>query len=264
MHRISWRLAAALALVAAAACRPDFELKNFTTNEALYSASFAAFQHHHWDDASTGFEKLTSDLPVRDSLLPRSYWYLAQSHAHMDEYLLAAQSYSRLVESFPEDSLAPPAALESARSYRKLWRKPGLDPTYGETALASYNTFMGLFPTSPLVPQAQREIGDLEDWFAQKDYDAGMYYFRRKFWDSGMIYFKDAVDKYPNTPTAKLSLERLAESDKAIRYNDDAADACAQLHLKYKPDAEIQRICAGVAAPAASDTTRPAAKPPAR
>ena len=106
-------------LVAVAACRPEFQLKNFTTNEALYTASMREYQRHHWDNAVAGFEKLTTDLPPRDSLLPRSYWYLASAHEHMGEHLLAAQSYNRLVETFPEDSLADDAALEAARSYRR-------------------------------------------------------------------------------------------------------------------------------------------------
>src|SRR5206468_10462727 len=103
MHRNSWRLAAAFSMVAAAACRPEFQLKKLTTNEALYAASLTEFQHHRWDNAVSGFEKLTTDLPARDTLLPRSYWYLASAHEHMSENLLAAQSFSRLVESFPDD-----------------------------------------------------------------------------------------------------------------------------------------------------------------
>ena len=73
----------------------------------------AEYQKHHWDNAITGFEKLTTDLPPRDSLLTRSYWYLASAHERQGEHLLAAQSFSRLVESFPEDSLADDAALEA-------------------------------------------------------------------------------------------------------------------------------------------------------
>src|SRR5579871_2652884 len=144
MRQTVWTFVAASLLLASAACHPEFQLKNWTTNEALYTASLAEYRAHHWDNAVTGFEKLTTDLPARDSLLPRSYWYLASAHEEIGEYLLAAQSFSRLVESFPDDSLAPKAGLEAARSYARLWRRPELDPTYGETALASYNTLIGL------------------------------------------------------------------------------------------------------------------------
>ena len=266
MHCRSWRLAATLALLAVAACRPEFQLKKLTTNEALYTASFHEYQRHHWDNAVTGFEKLTTDLPARDTLLPRSYWYLAEAHQHLGEYLLAAQSFSRLLESFPEDSLADDAGLEAARSYKKLWRKPALDPTYGETALASYQTLIGLYPTSPLVPVAQKEIGDLENMFAEKDYIAGMYYFRRKCYDCANIYFQDVLSKYATSPTAKQAGVKLVESFKKINYKADAQDMCAQLRQKYPGDRDVEGVCRGVAPPAAAkaDSVPPApSKPPA-
>lgn len=249
----------------AAACRPEFQLKKFTNNEALYTASLREYQRHHWDNAVSGFEKLTTDLPPRDSLLPRSYWYLASSHEHMDEHLLAAQSYNRLVETFPEDSLADDAALESARSYRRLWRKPELDPTYGEYALSSYNTMIGLYPNSPLVATAQKEISQLENWFAIKEYEAGDYYFRRHAYDSGIIYFKDILTKYATAPKAFDAALRLVQSYKAIHYREDASELCTQLRQRYQTDRRVRDTCSGVpdVQAAKADTTSPA-KPPER
>jgi len=266
MHRFPRRLVTALCLVGAAACRPEFQLKNFTSNEALYTASLRAYNRHHWDDAVSGFEKLTTDLPPRDTLLPRSYWYLASAHDHMDEHLLAAQSYDRLVQTFPEDSLADDAALETARSYRRMWRKPQLDPTYGETAMASYNTLIGLYPSSPLVPAAQKEIAELENWFAIKDYDAGAYYIRRKDPYSAIIYLKDILTKFANTPKAFDAALRLVEVYKDVHYKDDASDMCTQVRQRYPNDKRVEEACRGIPnAPAArADSGQAtAAKPPA-
>jgi outer membrane protein assembly factor BamD len=251
--------------MAGVACRPEFQLKNLTTNEALYSASLSEYKHKRWDNAVSGFEKLTTDLPARDTLLPLSYWYLASAHQRMGENLLAAQSYGRLVESFPDDTLADDAALEAARSYKRMWRKPQLDPTYGETALASYNTLIGLYPNSKLIPQAQKDIAELENWFAIKDYDAGMYYFRRKAYDSAILYFKDDLTKYATAPQAHDAGLRLVQAYKAIRYREDASELCAQLRERYREDRDVQRVCTGVAPPTAKpdSTPPPPAKPPA-
>ena len=264
MARHSWTVVAALALLAAAACKPDFDLKKLTSNEALYKASLAEYNHHSWDNAVTGFEKLTTDLPARDTLLPRSYWYLASAHERMDEHLLAAQSYSRLVETFPEDSLADDAALEAARSYRRLWRKPELDPTYGETALASYNTLIGLYPNSPLVATAQKEIGELENWFAIKDYDAGNYYYRRKAYDSAILYFKDILTKYAATPKAYDAALRLVDSYKAIHYREDASELCTQLRQRFPRENRVRETCQGIpdVALTKADSTPAPPKPP--
>src|SRR5262249_1298387 len=154
---------------------------------------------------------------------------------------LAAQAYSRILESFPEDTLAPSAGLEAARSYARLWRRPQLDPVYGETAIASYNTLIGLYPQSPVVKTAEREVADLENRLAIKDFEAGDFYFRHKFYDSGIIYFKDVLTKYGTTPTARVAEMRLVEAYKAIKY-PDAADHCATLRARFPNDRDVERV----------------------
>ena len=260
-------------LLAVAACHPDFQVANYATTDKLYRAAMDEYAARRWDNAVLAFEKLTTDLPARDTLLPRAHWYLAKAHAEQGEHVLAATSYSRLVESFPDDTLSDDAALEAARSYRKMWRKPALDPTYGETALATYNTLLGLYPQSPLIPAAKKELSDLEEMFAQKNYISGMYYFRRKAFDSGIIYFKEILTKYPQSATSRLAQLRLVDSYKEIRYKEDAADACAVLRRSYPDDAEVKTACAGIATPvvtpmpaagnAPPSTTGPPTTPPA-
>lgn len=265
MHRTIWRLVAALILVAAAACRPEFQLKKISGlgNEALYAASLREFQRRKWDNAVAGFEDLTTKLPARDTLLSRSYWYLASAHQRLREYLLAAQTFNRLVETFPEDSLADDAALEAARSYKKLWRKPDLDPTYGETAFATYNTLMALYPDSPLIPQAKAEVDTLNDWFARKNFITGIYYFNRKAYDSGNIYFKDILTKWPESPTARGAAVQLVKSYRAIRYTADASELCTQLRMKYPNARDVEDACRGVpTTTTASDSAATAKKPP--
>jgi len=248
-------LAAAAGL---SACRGGFHINRFPTNDALWAAAVTEYQKHRWGNAIAAFEKLTNDLPARDTLLPRAYWFLASAHTHQRENLLAAQSYTRLYESFPDDSLADEAALEAARSYRRLWRKPGLDATYGETALATYNTLLGLYPTTPYADAAKREIADLEQWFATKNYQTGMFYFRQKLYDSAIMYFKYVLERWPESPRSRDALLRLAEAYRAISYREDFNETCARLRSGYPSDPETARLCAGVHT---ADTTAAAPRP---
>ncbi len=236
-------------LFAAVGCHPDFQVTKFSTNETLYRAAAQEFAAGRWDNAVAAFEKLTTDLSARDTLLPRAYWYLARAHDEREEFVLAATSYSRLVESFPDDTLSDDAALAAARAYKRMWRKPALDPTYGETALATYNTLLGLYPTSPFIADAKKEVAALEEMFAQKNYISGMYYYRRKAYDSGIIYFKDVLVKYPASVTSKAAQLRLVDSYKAIRYREDAADTCATLRKTYPDDPEVRVTCEGIVTP---------------
>ena len=249
-----WHFSALLILLpAVAACRPTFQLRRYTSDTALYQASLREFERRRWGNAVMGFERLTSTLPARDSLLPRSFWYLAKSQQGRREWLLAAQSFSRLVEGFPEDSLADNAMLESARSYRRLWRKPTLDSQYGETALATYRQFLGLYPDSPLIKTANDELRGVEEWFAIKNFEIGRHYLRRKMYDSAIIYFRDVMRLYPEAPTARRAGLRMVQAYRSIKWSDEAKEVCTTLRRQYPSDQEVRSACGEVTAAVAPD-----------
>jgi outer membrane protein assembly factor BamD len=135
-----------------------------------------------------------------------------------------------------------------------LWRKPTLDPQYGQTALATYRQLLTLYPDSKLVPEAARQIADLNAMFAQKDYNSGDYYLRRKAWDSAIIYFKDVVKTYGNTPRARDAYLRLAEAYRAIHYREDVNETCTVLRQRYPSDREVREVCGAAPATVARDT----------
>ncbi|HUQ82039.1 MAG TPA: outer membrane protein assembly factor BamD [Gemmatimonadaceae bacterium] len=234
---------ASIALIFAAACSPAFKLSRYKTNDVLYTAAMREYRARHWDNSIQAFERLTLNLPARDSLLPRSYWYLATAHGRKEEHLLAAQGYARLNQTFPDDSLADDAMLAEANEYAKMWRKPALDAQYGQTALATYRSMIELYPDSPLAPQATAGISRMLEWLASKDYLTGVHYVRRKAPDSAILYFKDVIKNYPETTRAREAYLRLVEVYRSINYRDDARDACATLHQKYPSDREVRTIC---------------------
>jgi outer membrane protein assembly factor BamD len=225
------------------ACGPRFRLSNFPTSEALFQAGKREFDARRWDHAVTAFERLTLDLPARDTLLPLAHYYLAQAHVGRGEYLLAAQAFNRLSESFATDTLADEAKFEAARSYQRLWRKPELDPNYGELAMATYQELLALYPDSELLDEAQAEINRLNEWFAAKDYETGVHYFRRKAYDSAIIYFRDVVRLYPQTDKARQAYLRLAQAYEIIRYREDKTEVCSTLHDRYPRDRDVLDVC---------------------
>jgi outer membrane protein assembly factor BamD len=250
------RLLAIASLVMAAGCHKNgFQPLKFPSHQALFDASVKELKLHHWDHAVAGFEKLTTDLPARDPLLPESYYYLGQAHYGHREYILAAQSFSRVAENFPEDSLADRATYETGVSYAKLWRRPGLDPEYGETAKSTFQSFLAAYPDSPLRDSAVKQIDRLDAWFAIKDYNNGVTYYKRKAYDSGIIYFRDVVKDYPKTDGARKSLVRLVQSYRAIKYKEDVAETCGTLEQRFPGDKDAAKACKGVKATIVADTT---------
>lgn len=248
-----------VSVAAVTACSSGFKVSRYPTNDRLFAAGVAEFNNKKWDHAVTVFEKLTFDLPARDTLLPLSHWYLAKSHSGRNEHLLAAQAYNRLAESFATDSLADDAMYEAAREFQALWRRPTLDAQYGEQALAAYQSLLGLYPDTDRQKDALSQIDTLQEWFASKDYESGMYYYRRKAYDSAIIYFRDVIKNYPETDKAREAFLRLATAYDVIRYREDKQEVCATLAAKYPDDKEVLATCGppptDVPGTSATDTT---------
>jgi outer membrane protein assembly factor BamD len=242
-----------LALVVMTACQHPFDPKVYESNpESLFATSLKLFNNHKYDDAAKGFELLTHDLPARDQLLPLSYYYLGQSQEKNGDHLLAAQSFTRIGESFPDDSLAPTAYLAAGRSYSKMWRKPELDPTSGTSAMNTLQSLIELYPDSHLVPEAKALLAKLDNMFATKDLEVGEHYIRRGAYDSAIIYLKDVIKDHPEAAATRTAYLKLLEAYRDIKYTADAHDLCTAAVKAYPNDREVRQQCDSASSAAAS------------
>lgn len=245
----TFAVALGLAAGSALACGPSFRVSQFPTTESLFDAGVRQLNIRKYDNAVLVFEKLTLELPARDTLLPLSHFYLAKAHGGRGEHLLAAQAYNRLAESFATDTLADVALYFAGRELQSMWRSPLLDSQYGSEAAATYQQLLGLYPDSRYRDSVNHQLTVLQEWFATKDYEgAAMHYFRRKAYDSAIIYLRDVIARYPETARARDSYIRLAMAYEAIRYKDDKADVCNTLRTKYPADREVATVCGPVTA----------------
>jgi len=250
------RLWLALLLFAAPlACRPAFNVKSYPDPDKLWNVAMAEYKAGRWDNASKAFEQLTLQLPARDPRLPRSYYYLAQSQTKNHEYLLAAGTYNRLIDAFPQDTLVDDAFFLSGKAYQHEWRLPQLDATYGKSAVTAYESLLASYPDSPYSQRAKNELAKLDEWFAEKDYDTGYLYLKRKAFDSAIIYFKDVIRLHPNAPKTRDAYLRLLEAYRAIKYTEDARDLCEAMRKAYPNDRDVSHDCGPAPATPATPAT---------
>jgi outer membrane protein assembly factor BamD len=245
MIRLTSGTARALPLVAvclAAACH-RFDPRAYTVPEDLYQASMHQFRTGHFDKAKEGLQMLSFAVGQRDTLYPLARFWLAETYFSQGDYVTAAQEFRRVADEDPNHRLAPTALLRAGDSYSKLWETPDLDPTNGETALATYQELAGRFPNSDAARIATTRLAALNERFAQKELDIGVFYFKRNAFDSAILYFKDLIANYPSTALVPTAYIYIVRSYHAIGYTDQETQFCNAIRQFYPKLGDLQRYC---------------------
>src|SRR6266699_1680897 len=211
-------LALGIALSGLAACHHGPRLAPVVQPDVQLANAMDLFHHGDFRRAQAILQRLTFDLEPGDPNLPQIRYYMAECSFQMGDYVQAVSDFRKVSDEFSTTEYAPLALLRAGDANLRLWRRPELDPSYGETALAIYQELAGRFPDSDAAARAQMHTQQLKEWFSQKDYKNGMFYFRRRAYDSAIIYFKDVIATYPGTSRVPDALMRLVDSYRVIGY----------------------------------------------
>ena len=233
-----------------------FKISDYPDERDLYRESLRRLEAGDGRAAISGFERLTLELPARDTLLPRSHYYLGRAHEQEKEWLLAAQAYARLSSLFPDDTLADDGLLRAGRAYATIWDDPELDPTYGHSAIAMFRSLIDTYPSSPLAAEAERGIAAVEAQLAEKDFRNGEHY-RRRSAHSAIFYYKAVIAGYPNAPRVPDAYAKMAAVYKSIGYAEDFKETCDAARERFATHPAVREACAG------APTGSPAVPPPA-
>jgi outer membrane assembly lipoprotein YfiO len=247
-------VALAVALTGLAGCHPRGRVPRAAPppppTDVDMARALNLFRHGDFRKAQPIFQRLSFDLPPGSLDLAQVRYDIAETSFQLGDFVQAASDFRKVADEFSTTAYAPLALLRAGDANLRLWHRPELDPSYGETALAIYQELAGRFPDSDAAARARLHVRRLENQFAEKTYKTGIFYMRRKAFDSAIIYFKDVIANYPNTARASDALLRLVESYRAIGYKQELQETCDHLRRFYPNATGLNRAC-----PAAADST---------
>src|SRR6266446_1147520 len=229
MQRMIGTLALAVALTGLAACHPRGRVPRaapVVEPAADLVRGLNLFRHGEFRRAQIIFQRVGFQLPPGSQELAEANYYLAECYFQLGDYVQAASEFRKVADEFSTSAYAPLALLRAGDANLRLWHRPELDPSYGETALAIYQELAGRFPDSDAAGRARIHVGRLQNQFAEKTYKTGIFYLRRKAFDSAIIYFKDVIANYPTADRASDALLRLVDSYRAIGYKQELQETC--------------------------------------
>jgi len=241
-----------IAGVAVAACHHGARVAPAPDLVVELARARAQFRRGDFGKALLSFRRLTYQLTATHPEMVEVQYHLAECLFQTGDRVQAAHDFRQVADQYPASAFAPVALLRAGDANLRLWRDPELDPSYGQTALAIYQELAGRYPGTEAAARAQAHVQQLREWFSQKDYKNGMFYFRRRAYDSGIIYFKDVIATYPGTARVPDALMRLVDSYRVIGYADELKETCAHLRRFFPQTAGLDRSC-----PADSSTATP-------
>ena len=245
--RVTWTLAAA-------ACHHGPRVQPAPNPVAELARARDLLHHGDFAKALMALRRLSYELGPTQPELAEVQYDLAECAFQTGDRVQAAHDFRQLADQFPGSPYAPLGLLRAGDANLRLWRDPELDASYGESALAVYQELAGRYPGTDAATRAQLHVQQLREWFAEKAYKNGMFYFRRRAYDSAVIYYKDVVANYQGTTRVPDALMRLVEAYRAIGYADELKETCGALRKYYPRTARLNESCP---APADSSAAPP-------
>ena len=200
-------------------------------------------RHGKWGDAAKLVDRLLLEFPPGDSRIARAHYYLAEAYYAQGRHLEAAREFRKASDETPNDPIAPEALLRLGDVYSDLWRRPELDPTYGQTALATYQELLNRYPDVAAAKRAQVRINELNERFAYKAYRSALFYFRLKAYDSAILYLKDLVANYPKAAIVPEALVKLVQAYKTLGYREDVQETCGYIRRFHPRTPGAKEVC---------------------
>ena len=203
---------------------------------SLWQRAEWAVRHGKWGDAEKLLERLLLEFGPGDARIPQAHFWLGEAYFARGRHLEAAREFRKASDDTPNHPIAPEALLRVGDVYADLWRRPELDPTYGQTALATYQELLNRYPGTRAAQRAQLRIAELNERFAYKTYRAAMFYYRLKAYDSAILYLKDLIANYPKSAVAPDALVKLVRAYKTLGYREDVQETCDYIR-QFHPQA---------------------------
>ncbi len=211
--------------------------------DTLWARAQRAIRHGKWDDAIKYLDRLLLEFPPGDARASQAHFFEGEAQFATGNHLQAVREFRKVSDDTPNDPLAAKALLRAGDAYADLWPRPELDPSYGQTALATYQELLNRYPGGTEAKRAEERIHDLQERFAIKEYKAALYYMRLKAYDSAILYLKDLVATYPRSSVAPDALLHLVQAYRTLGYKEDVQETCGYIRRFHASAPGVGEAC---------------------
>lgn len=241
-------LAALLAATLLSSCASEFN-SVYKSPDVDYKYEYAkqSFAEGKYSRAATLLQELVTPLKGGDHA-QESLYMLGMAQYKSRDYESASATFEKYGKTYPKGTYAEHAAFYVGQSLYESAPEPRLDQTPTIGAITAYQKFLDLFPASPLRPEAQRRLYELQDKLIMKEllsaqlyYNLGGYFGNlnannESNYESCIITAQNALKTYPFSNLredfsllimkSKFYLAENSTDERKLERYRDAEDEC--------------------------------------
>lgn len=166
-----------------------------------YQKALAFFENKQYVKSQTLLDEVTAYYRGTDRSQDVLI-YLSRSYMGQKNYTSAAEYYQAYIRNYPKGRYIAEARFQVGHCYYLDSPDARLDQTITKKAIDFFTQFIELYPTNPYAEQAYKEMNELYDKLAEKEYlSAKMYYnlgtYLGNNYLSAEIVAKNALKTYP-------------------------------------------------------------------
>src|ERR1700752_625924 len=141
--------------------------------------------------------------------------------------------YKDFITFFPFLDESANAQLQIAMAHYRQMEKPDRDHAEAVQAEAEFQTFLEKYPNSPLVPQAEQHLRDVQEVLAEGNFRVADFYYLRAAYRAAGARLIELTTRYPLYSQADQANWMLGQIYEKTEHNDIAAKYYSRIVKDY-------------------------------
>jgi outer membrane protein assembly factor BamD len=144
----------------------------------------------------------------------------------------AVEEYKNFIIFFPFLDEAAYAQMQVGMAHFRMMEKPDRDTSQALDAEQEFQTFLLKYPKSPLVPQAEQHLRDVQQILADGEFRIAKFYYLKQDYPASAARLMGLVERYPlysQSDQALWMLANIYERAKHVSKNEDEKNHWADL-----------------------------------
>ncbi|HEV2615414.1 MAG TPA: outer membrane protein assembly factor BamD [Candidatus Acidoferrales bacterium] len=179
-----------------AAKTPD---ANAEPDKILYDRALNDYNHGRYTESRLSLQTLINSYPDSEYLAKAK---LAVADSYYKEggtegLTQAVAEYKDFETFFPFLEEAAYAQMQIGMAHYRMMEKPDRDATQARLAEQEFQTFLLKYPKSPLVPQAEQRLRDVQEVIGGGDFEVAHFYYVKGDYRAAASRLVEVANRYP-------------------------------------------------------------------